>query len=249
MKNILKISAAALGLLLSSCIKDAAPTEIAPEDQATLETMVRGIPAALVQAGSAGYANDGQAWDFALPAIHLATESMTGDLVVTGNIGYDWFQQFGTNDALGADYAVGALTWHNYYTWIMTANNVISLIDETNLAALGATERSYLGFAYTYRAMFYLDLVRLYEFKENTVTEGDNVLGLGVPIVLPETSEAEAKNNPRATVDDIYDTVIFPDLKKAETLLENFSAPDKYTISAALFYRLKARAYHERGTA
>lgn len=249
MKNILKISAAALGLLLSSCIKDATPTEIAPEDQATLETMVRGIPAALVQAGSAGYAKDGQAWDFALPAIHLATESMTGDLVVTGNIGYDWFQQFGTNDALGADYAVGALTWHNYYTWIMTANNVISLIDETNLAALGATERAYLGFAYTYRAMFYLDLVRLYEFKENTVTEGDNVLGLGVPIVLPETSEAEAKHNPRATVDDIYDTVIFPDLKKAETLLENFSAPDKYTISPALVYGLKARAYLERGTA
>ena len=249
MKNILKISAAALGLLLSSCIKDATPTEIAPEDQATLETMVRGIPAALVQAGSAGYANDGQAWDFALPAIHLATESMTGDLVVTGNIGYDWFRQFGANESLGADFAVGALTWHNYYTWIMTANNVISLIDETNLAALGATERSYLGFAYTYRAMFYLDLVRLYEFKENTVTEGDNVLGLGVPIVLPETSEAEAKNNPRATVDDIYDTVIFPDLKKAETLLENFSAPDKYTISAALVYGLKARAYLERGTA
>lgn len=122
----------------------------------------------------------------------------------------------------------------------MTANNVISLIDETNLAALGATERAYLGFAYTYRAMFYLDLVRLYEFKENTVTEGDNVLGLGVPIVLPETSEAEAKHNPRATVDDIYDTVIFPDLKKAETLLENFSAPDKYTISPALVYGLKA---------
>ena len=249
MKNILKISAAAFGLLLSSCIKDATPTEIAPEDQATLETMVRGIPAALVQAGSAGYANDGQAWDFALPAIHLATESMTGDLVVTGNIGYDWFRQFGANESLGADFAVGALTWHNYYTWIMTANNVISLIDETNLAALGATERSYLGFAYTYRAMFYLDLVRLYEFKENTVTKGDNVLGLGVPIVLPETSEAEAKNNPRAMVDDIYDTVIFPDLKKAETLLENFSAPDKYTISPALVYGLKARAYLERGTA
>lgn len=250
MKNILKISAAALGLLLGSCIKDATPTEIAPEEQATLETMVRGIPAALVQANSTGYAEQASlAWDFALPAIHIATESMTGDLVVTGNIGYDWFQQWGTNDALGADYAVCALTWNNYYTWIMMANNVISLIDETNLAALGATERSYLGFAYAYRAMFYLDLVRLYEFKENTVTEGGNVLGLGVPVVLPGTSEAEAKNNPRAKVDDIYDTVIFPDLKKAETLLENYSAPDKYTISAALVYGLKARAYLERGTA
>ena len=249
MKNILKISAAALGLLLSGCIKEATPTDIAPEDQTTLETMVRGIPAALVKAGSAGYAKDGQAWDFALPAIHIATESMTGDLVITGNIGYDWFNQWGTNNALGSDYAVGALTWNNYYSWIMMANNVINLIDETNVATLGAAERSYLGFAYAYRAMFYLDLVRLYEFKENTVTEAGNLLGLGVPIVLPETTEAEAKNNPRAKVDDIYNTVIFPDLEKAEKLLSNYAAPDKYTISLAMVYGLKARAYLERGTA
>ena len=249
MKNILKISAAALGLLLSGCIKDATPTDIAPEDQTTLETMVRGIPAALVKAGSAGYAKDGQAWDFALPAIHIATESMTGDLVITGNIGYDWFNQWGTNNALGSDYAVGALTWNNYYSWIMMANNVINLIDETNVATLGAAERSYLGFAYAYRAMFYLDLVRLYEFKENTVTEAGNLLGLGVPIVLPETTEAEAKTNPRAKVDDIYNTVVFPDLEKAEKLLSNYAAPDKYTISLAMVYGLKARAYLERGTA
>lgn len=249
MKNILKISAAACCVLLGSCIKDATPTDIAIEDQVTLETMVGGIPAALVKAGSAGYAKDGQAWDFALPAIHLATESMTGDIAITGNIGYDWFQQWGTNDALGSDYAVCALTWNNYYTWIMMANNVISLIDETNVATLGATERSYLGFAYTYRAMFYLDLVRLYEFKENTITRADELLGLGVPIVLPETTEAQAKNNPRATVDNVYDTVIFPDLEKAEKLLENYAASDKYTISLALVYGLKARAYLERGTA
>lgn len=246
MKNFLKISAFFLCILMHSCIKDATPTDSAIEEQVTLETTVRGIPAALVKAGSAGY---GLAWDFALPAIHLATESMTGDLIITGNIGYDWFQQWGTNEHLGPDYAVGALTWNNYYTWIMTANNVISLIDDKDIATLDAAARSYLGFAYTYRAMFYLDLVRLYEFKENTVTDGSNVLGLGVPIVLPETSEKEAKNNPRATVDEVYDTVIFPDLEKAESLLSNYAAPDKYTISLALVYGLKARAYLERGTA
>lgn len=240
---------AAAALLASSCIKEADPYEIATEDQVTLETLIEGIPASLVQAGSAGYASEGQAWDFALPAIHIATESMTGDLVITGNIGYDWFNQWGTNNALGSDYAVGALTWNNYYSWIMMANNVINLIDETNVATLGAAERSYLGFAYAYRAMFYLDLVRLYEFKENTVTEAGNLLGLGVPIVLPETTEAEAKNNPRAKVDDIYNTVVFPDLEKAEKLLSNYAAPDKYTISLAMVYGLKARAYLERGTA
>ena len=250
MKNILKISAAAaaMTLALSGCIKDATPTQIATEDQVTLETLVRGIPAALVMYNSTGYAQDGAAWDFSLPAIHLATESMTGDLVVTGNIGYDWFTQWGTNVSLGSDYAVGALTWDNYYTWIMMANNVIKQIDASDFSSLDATQRSYLGFAYTYRAMFYLDLVRLYEFKENTVTEAPELLGLGVPVVLPETTEAEAKNNPRAKVDDIYDKVIFPDLDNAEELLENYTAPDKYTISLALVYGLKARAWLERGT-
>ena len=251
MKNILKISAAAaaMTLALSGCIKDATPTQIATEDQVTLETLVRGIPAALVMYNSTGYAQDGAAWDFSLPAIHLATESMTGDLVVTGNIGYDWFTQWGTNVSLGSDYAVGALTWDNYYTWIMMANNVIKQIDASDFSSLDATQRSYLGFAYTSRAMFYLDLVRLYEFKENTVTEAPELLGLGVPVVLPETTEAEAKNNPRAKVDDIYDKVIFPDLDKAEELLSGFTAPDKYTISLALVYGLKARAWLERGTA
>ena len=251
MKKATNITLATLAaaLLASSCIKEADPYEIATEDQVTLETLIEGIPASLVQAGSAGYAKDGQAWDFALPAIHIATESMTGDVAIGGNIGYDWFAQWGTNEALGADYAVGALTWDNYYAWIMAANNVIKQIDASDFATLDATQKSYLGFAYAYRAMFYLDLVRLYEFKENNYTEAPGVLGLGVPIVLPETTEAEAKNNPRAKVDDIYDQVIFPDLDKAEELLSGFTAPDKYTISPALVYGLKARAWLERGTA
>lgn len=251
MKKATNITLATLAaaLLASSCIKEADPYEIATEDQVTLETLIEGIPASLVQAGSAGYASEGQAWDFALPAIHIATESMTGDVAIGGNIGYDWFAQWGTNEALGADYAVGALTWNNYYAWIMAANNVIKQIDASDFATLDATQKSYLGFAYAYRAMFYLDLVRLYEFKENNYTEAPGVLGLGVPIVLPETTEAEAKNNPRAKVDDIYDQVIFPDLDKAEELLSGFTAPDKYTISPALVYGLKARAWLERGTA
>lgn len=230
----------------AGCIKEAQMTSGATEDQVTLETTIEGIPAALVMAGSAGYS---QPWDFALPAIHLATESMTGDLVVTGNTGYDWFTQWGCNIALGADYAVGALTWDNYYTWIKSANDVISLIHTDDYSTLTSSEKQYLGFAYAYRAMFYFDLVRLYEFKENNYTEGENVLGLGVPIVLPETSEAQAKNNPRATVTEIYDTVIFPDLEKAETLLSSYSSSDKYSISLAAVYGMKARAYLERGTA
>ena len=72
MKKATNITLATLAaaLLASSCIKEADPYEIATEDQVTLETLIEGIPASLVQAGSAGYASEGQAWDFALPAIH-----------------------------------------------------------------------------------------------------------------------------------------------------------------------------------
>lgn len=249
MKNILKTTLSILTLtaLLSSCIKEVEPTDRATEEQVTLEAMIKGIPAALVMANSLGYAESGNAWDFSLPAIHIATESMTGDLVITGDTGYDWFNQWGANNALGSNYAAIVLTWDNYYTWIMTANDIIGLIDGST--DLSSTDRAYLGSAYAYRAMFYLDLVRLYEFKENKYTEGSDVIGLGVPIVLETTTEAEAKNNPRAKVDDIYDKVIFPDLDKAEELLADYSAPNKYAISLALVYGLQARAYLEHGTA
>ena len=246
-KAILSILASVL--VLGSCIKeiDAVGTT-ATEPQVTLETLLRGIPAAMVKAGSAGYAGQGAAWDFGYPAIHLAMDSMTGDLVITGNIGYDWFGQWGTNEALGGDYAVCVLTWNTFYTWIHMANQVISKISaDGGYDGLDATQRAYLGRAYAYRAMFYLDLVRMYEFRRNAVTDGENVIGLGVPIVLPETPESEAKNNPRAPVEDIYDKVIFPDLDRAEELLAGYAVPDKYTIGLAYVYGLKARAWLERG--
>ena len=255
-KTIIKalVIFAAVPSVLAGCIKEAVPTDVATQPQVSLETLVRGIPAALVQVGSAGYASAGQAWDFGLPAIHIATESMTGDLVVTGNTGYDWFAQFGTNTALGSEYAVAALTWNTYYSWIKMANDVIRQISGRDINDLTSTEKAYLGFAYTYRAMFYFDLVRLYEPKpvtdpNTTYRVPENLLGLGVPVVLPETTEEQAKNNPRATVEYIYDNVIFPDLNEAEELLSGYSATDKYTISLAFVYGMKARAYLERGTA
>ncbi len=240
------LSAAFLCMAFSGCIKEAVLTSGATSDQVSVATNIEGIPASLVQAGSTGY---GSPWDFSLPAIHLATESMTGDLVISGNTGYDWFSQWGSNIALGSEYAVGVLTWNNYYKWIMSANSVISLIGGDDPVSLDATSRVYLGFAYAYRAMFYLDLVRLYEFKENKYTSAPELIGLGVPVVLPQTTEAQAKNNPRARVSDIYDEVIFPDLDLSQSLLSNYTAPSKYSISLAAVYGLKARAFLERATA
>lgn len=252
MKNILKISIAALAsaALLSGCIKETFPTDRATSDQiagspSALEAMVKGIPTALIQVKSlTDYGN--MHWNFSLPAIHLATDSAAGDMAITGDTGYDWFSQWGANDALAENYAANLLTWNNYFTWIKSTNDIISTIDPE---ALTTTTKHILGFAYAYRASFYLDLVRLYEFKENKYTSADGVLGLAVPIVTETTTEAEAKANPRASAADVYEKVIFPDLEKAATYLSDYSATDPYTPSLAMVYGLQARAYLERGTA
>lgn len=252
MKNILKISIATLAsaALLSSCIKEEFPTDKATADQVgqsatALEAMVKGIPAALIKVKSLPQYPDSH-WNFSLPAIMLATDNTTGDMAITGDTGYDWFGSWGRNSYIGEMYAVGDLTWSNYFTWIKACNDVIGTVDED---ALTPTTKQALGFALAYRASFYLDLVRLYEFKENNYTSGANVLGLGVPIVTENTTEADAKNNPRATVADVYAKVIFPDLEKAATLLSGYTAPDPYTPSLGMIYGLMARAYLERGTA
>lgn len=252
MKNILKISIAALAsaALLSGCIKETFPTDRATSDQlagsaSALEAMVKGIPTALIQVKSlTDYGN--MHWNFSLPAIHLATDSAAGDMAITGDTGYDWFSQWGANDALAENYAANLLTWNNYFTWIKSTNDIISTIDPE---ALTTATKHILGFAYAYRASFYLDLVRLYEFKENKYTSADGVLGLAVPIVTETTTEAEAKANPRASAADVYEKVIFPDLEKAATYLSDYSATDPYTPSLAMVYGLQARAYLERGTA
>lgn len=240
---------AVAAIMASSCIEETHSLAVATEDQVTLQTLIKGIPSAMMEPGSAGYASSGQAWDFGIPAIHLATESMTGDLIVTGNIGYDWFQQWGTNDALGQEYAVCVLTWNTYYRWIAMCNDIIRKISTIDASEVTQTDRHYLGTAYTYRAYCYLDLVRLYEYKENKYTDGDGIVGLSVPLVTEESTEEQAKNNPRATADEIFEKVIFPDLEKAEELLSDYSPANRYAVSLALVYGLKARSYIDRATA
>ena len=121
------------------------------------------------------------------------------------------------------------------------ANDIISLVDPQT-AADDAVQ--ILGQAYVYRAMCYLDLARLYEPKENSYTDISAIQGLTVPIVTEMTTEEQAKDNPRASRESMYEFIL-SDLSKAETYLSPSSG---YTLpSIAAVYGLYARAYLEMG--
>ena len=254
MKNIIIRSFAALSVVLvaAGCIKETFPTggTITTEQQLAspnaLQYMVSGIPAAMMASGTAGYASSyGYHADFGIAGIHLMTECMLEDFTISGDLGYFWFGAFFQNKSMGADYIYNAYFWDCYYAWIKLANDVIlmagEITDETD-----KTVRSAVGQAYAYRAMCYLDLARLYEPKQNNVVPvPDEVMGLTVPIVKEDITEAEAKNNPRATREELYE-FIFSDLAKAEEYLDA-SANTYSTPSKGAVYGMYARAYQELG--
>lgn len=256
MKNIIIKSLAilAVAVFASGCIKEIFPkgdtltSEQVAASENGLAYMVNGIPAAMMTSGTAGYATKyGFHGDFGISAIHLMTESMLEDLVVLGETGYYWFGAWLQNMSQGSDYIYCAYFWDCYYAWIKLANDIIAKAGEVGENTNPEVKKA-LGQAYAYRAMFYLDLARLYEPKQNNVVPvSDDILGLTVPIVTEDTTEEIAKNNPRATREEMYN-FIFSDLDLAAEYLD--AADNAYTSpTLAAVYGLYARAYLELGAA
>ena len=252
MKNIFKISLILTGLiLLCGCIKETFPKgstvtkeQLESSDEA-LNYMMSGIPAAMMNSGTAGFASTyGYHGDFGISAIHMATESMLEDIAVLGEMGYYWFGSYYQNSSQGSDYIWCAFFWNQYYKWIKLVNEIINVVGEVDKDT-SKEARNIAGQAYAYRALYYLDLARLYEPKPNKILPADNVLGKTVPIIKENTTEEEAKNNPRAPREEMYQFIL-SDLKKAEEYLKDgmnsYTAPGLTAV-----YGLYARAYLELG--
>ena len=126
-----------------------------------LTYMLSGIPAAMMNSGTAGFASTyGYHGDFGIPAIHFATESMLEDIAVLGEMGYYWFGAYYQNTSQGSDYIWCAFFWNQYYKWIKLINDIINVVGEVD-GDTSKEERNILGQALAYRALYYLDLARL----------------------------------------------------------------------------------------
>lgn len=239
----------AVPVFLSGCIKETLPIggtvtdgQINASDE-PLSVKVGALSAQLSTVNAAGfYSNYGIHCDFGLPSIHIMTECMLEDMTVCGISDYNQYGAYTSNQAMGYLYIWCGYFWYAYYKWIGSANEVIRSVK--NLQSLSDDDTHALGQAYAYRAMFYLDLARLYEPKQNLYAPvPEKIQGLTVPIVDENTTEKDAIDNPRAPRKDLYDFIL-SDLEKAEEYLRGsgtaFNAP---TVAAV--YGLRARAYLE----
>lgn len=231
---------AALGVMtlttLNSCIKEIDPqTSYVTADQAekapgSFDSFVGALTSSLN--GEFTYSGSSQyPWDFGYPSFYIQRDVMGQDIACESS-GSEWYTTWYTcGTGLGPTYAVCQLPWSYYYKWIKNCNIVISLAG----AEPSADKKAGAGIAYAMRAMFYMDLARMFAPE----TYAKNQDAETVPIVTETTADPA---NPRATNKAMWEFIL-SDLDKAETLLADYKRKDVYTPDQSVVFGLKARAY------
>ncbi len=251
MKNILKIGFVALTAtaFLSGCIKETFPTSVATSDQvaanpAALESQVNGIAAYVNAIQHLGVNHS----EFGYPSMGMIRDLM-GEDMATVSSAYEHFSPWIEARAISDQYAYPQQVWNYYTQFLLTANSVISAVNE---ASATEVQKQYLGMAYCYRAMINLDMGRMFEFKKNNYTVAPELEGYTIPILRENMTEAEARNNPRVKKADLL-VYIHSDLDKAIDFFYNenekeekdrlFKRQNKTQPDMSVAYGLKARAY------
>lgn len=242
MKNYIKILLIGVGasVALSGCIKETFPmNNTATSDQvggseSGLQAMVLSLNAQMTTFNTLGFAaNSEQHWDFGYPSLFMQRDLMCEDMATIPST-YHQFRFFETNLNMSGEYASSRFWWTFYYRLVYLANSILAI----------SPEGEYAGIARTYRALAYLDMVRMYDFKANNYTAGKP--DLAVPIVTETTTEDQAANNPRAATKDVY-AMIETDLLAAETDLANYRRSALNTPDVTVVWGLLAKMYLEMG--
>lgn len=231
-------------LTLTSCLEESFPTSSVTTEQ--LQHADKSGISAAVSAYMTNWSVDDW-YDIGFAAFNIWRDSMVGDMPIY-NAEWDYFPYYCTQSYLG-NYQTQSLFWQRYYYLIKKANIVLNVADRSE----GSEEANYAGNALAYRAMAYLDLMRMYEYRLTGVPRLDDmarsrdILYLTVPIVTEATTEDESRNNPRAPLATMT-RFIMTDLNEAERLLANTHSTTKNEACLGVVYGLKARLWLEMGS-
>lgn len=237
-KIILSLSVAVLGCsTFTSCIE-----EIDPQSSTVTVDQAGNAPGSFdkfVDAITSNLAGQFNYWparvfpfDFGYTSFFLARDVMGNDIALS-NSGSSYETWYGCGTALGPGYAICQFPWTDFYGWINNCNTVIKMAG----GSPSETQRAGLGTAYAMRAMFYMDIARMFAPQTYALDKESPT----VPIV-DEDESRDLTHNPRATNEDMWNFII-SDLDKAEEFMAGYTRDTKYTPDLSVVYGLKARAY------
>lgn len=249
MKKIYLMPLLAATLLLSGCIDEEMPTDYASGAQVekssdALEKLLNGLTGSLVEYDTYS-GSDGNSVDWGYPCQMVIRDVMCEDFPVKVTAtNYDYYSYI----ADGTSLTVFPIYTYYYYSKIISTSNSL-------LSKAGGTQTTsnqlYAGVALAFRAMAYLDMARMFEFRETGYSDLDakasGIWGQTVPIVTDTTTLSAARNNPRAPFYKMY-RFINNDLTQAEQLLAD-QTRSRYDIpDLSVVYGLKARLWLELGS-
>lgn len=254
MNKILKFTAILLGaaVVATGCIKEPLPqgSGVIQDQVAESPFAFSGIASSIPTSLITNYIGLGEHIDFGYPGLMGCTDRLVGDVFPAcwyagGNQYYDRYQPYMYNFGMSYTGSGPYFFWVSYYQFIKSANDLLSITEG------GESEdaKMYCGLGKAFRAMYYLDLVRLYDAlpakaPKNPAyeTELARVQGLTVPWVDYNTTQEMSINNPRMTRKEAFDHIL-GDLAVAETNLANYERATKALPSLACVYGLLARTY------
>ena len=232
--------------MTTGCIDEIVPTKIASEQQVgssdmAAESLLWGMPASL---NVIGLVDRKYHWDWGYGSIMHVRDVLTGDMPVISS-GYNWYQAWEQNQMQGETYIYPQFIWNYYWQAVLSTNKLIGAINEENASP---EQQGFLGAAHAWRAHFYLDMARMYEFLPNDIyatgvnAAGKDVTNLTVPIVRENITEEQSRNNPRATREEMAQFIL-SDLDKAEEYIPNLKIAEKTQPHLDVVFGLKARMY------
>ena len=179
-------------------------------------------------------------WEFLM--IMFCNDLESGDALIADS-GYNWFSVCGEYSSRSATYRNPAIRYRVPYNMIASANTFLASYDEAQMIADDNKDAlAKMAQAKALRAYSYMYLAPQYQFAPNTYVDADGDYGKNLPCVPIITNETpDPANNPRATVQEIYNIVV-EDLDWAIQYLDGYTRPSKNYIDQHVAYGLRARA-------
>lgn len=216
-----------------STMSDGQLNEVLAQDQSKLKSEVSGMYANMIEYGAiTQWYGTGQPrhYDFGYASTMMMMDA-SGQDEPSQVSGYNWYNKPLRFVDRTANSETTYFIWNQCYKNIKVANDVLKSVDLENLSDVA---KSYVGQAYAMRAFEYFTLIQIYQFSYKGHEDA-----AGVPIVTEKTAEAEANNNPRAAVKDVYKQIM-DDLNTAIDYLTD-SRSAKSEINRQVAYGLRAR--------